>query len=258
MIPAPKSHAVQTRARNAPAAKLSAQESRRHSNRDEYQAPPPAPLPSPKKQPVTPYPAYEYDDPYADIRAVGDSQYSQSHLINGEKKSKKTKKRKTSTTADERKRGSTNMPPIHRYPTEPTSQESQPIERYPQYTDLPDEGYLEPLGSGPEAYPDEMTESEVSHYQPAPSNDYADEADGDYDEDGYGGDHDDYDDDDSSESRSKTYVASGTGPIPADMRAYGEDDTSDPVEAAADAFISEREREADRSIDYYKKHEAHE
>lgn len=248
MIPAPKTHAVQTSARNAPAAKLSAQESRRHSNRDEYQAPPPAPLPPNKA--TTPYSAYEYDDPYADIRAMGDAQYSQSHLINGEKKGKKKKRKNKSTT--EAKKGGTNTPPVHRYPTEPTSQESQPIERYPQYTDLPDEGYLEPMGSGPEAYPDEMTDSEVSHYQPAPSNDYADEADGDYDDEGYGGD-DDYDDD---ESRTKTYVASGKGPIPSDMRAYGEDDTSDPVEAAADAFISEREREADRSIDHYKKHEA--
>lgn len=254
VIPSPiRTYAVPVSAKDVP---LFGQESRRHKQRDEYPPPPPAPLP-PRKE-VSHVPAYDYEDPYADVKVIGDAQYSKSHLINGEKRNKKKRKKKQKKGQNGRKGRTTRMPPVHRYPTEPASQESQPIERYPEYTDLPDEGYMEPLTSGAESYGDEMSDSEVAQFQPQPSNDYADEADPDYDDDGYGGDHDDDYDDDSSESRSKTYVASGTGPIPSDMRAYADDDVADPYEAAADAFIAERERQADRSIDYYKSHEQRE
>lgn len=178
-------------------------------------------------------PEYEYDDPFPDVRAVGEAQFSRSDMINGSKKKGRHK-------ADRKKKK------VHRYPAEPASQESQRMRRYPDVGD--EAGYADQFGPA-----DEFPDTDLTHFQPQPSNDYADEADPDYEDDGYGDDDDD--EDDSSETRSRTFVASGTGRIPDDMRLEA-DDAPDFREAASDSFISDREREADRSIDLYKQHEA--
>lgn len=148
---------------------------------------------------------------------------------------------------------------MHRYPPplayeEPRQAENQEYIQYPDTLDS-DAG-----GQGAEAaYPmydsqaDGDTVSVAGQYQAQPSSDYEDEADPDYDDGGY--DDDDDDDDDSMESRSRTFVASGTGPIPEDMRAEMEDDVPDQREVAADAFINQREQDADKAIDYYKQQE---
>ena len=157
---------------------------------------------------------------------MGAAQFTQSHMINGgEKRQKRGRK-------------------VHRYPEAASlSQESQPVRRFPD-----DDSLMDQYGPA-----EEVPDTDLTHFQPQPSNDYADEAEPDYDEDGYGDDDDD--EDDSSETRSRTFVASGTGQIPEDMRAEA-DDTPDVREVAADTFVAEREREADRNIHLYKQHEA--
>jgi hypothetical protein len=172
---------------------------------------------------------YEYDDPFADVRAMGEAQFTRSHMINRDKK--KNKRRPKSVHQEK----------VHRYPAEPASQESHPVRRYP---DIGDE--TEQFGPA-----DEFAEVDLTNISPQPSNDYADEADPEYEDDGYG---DDDDDEDDSETRSRTFVASGTGHIPEDMRLEA-DDVPDIRETAADSFINDREKDADRSIDYYKQHE---
>lgn len=168
---------------------------------------------------------YEYDDRFGDVRAVGDAQFSRSHIINGGKK-KSGRRQK-----------------VHRYPEPAQSQESHSVPRYP---DVGDDASLEPLPPI-DGLPEELPETDLANFQPQPSNDYADEAEPDYDDEGYG---DDDDDEDDSETRSRTFVASGTGRIPDDMRPEV-DDLPDTHELAADAFLNDREREGDLSIHRY-------